>query len=174
MALKPEERAVLVNSISKGCDCYTPEILNKLGDEELTGLKAKVDAKLVENAKPITDQEWLDKAPPGIRTVVVNAMKREAEEKTQLIATITANKRNVFTAEVLNSKTNDELRGIAALAAPERENVSQPFNTPNYQGAAAPLVSGRQTLTANFRSEDVDDMSPPTLNYAEMAKLPQK
>jgi hypothetical protein len=80
---------------------------------------------------PMTEQEWLDSAPSGIREVVENAMAREQQEKESFISKIVVNEKNPFTKEYLNSLSVKELEGIAVLAGSREKPRSV-----NYEGQA--------------------------------------
>lgn len=87
-----------------------------------------------------TPQEYIANAPAGIREVLQHGLEAFEAEKASLVAEITANKANVFTAEVLKTKSLSELKGIAALArasAPAAPRL-------NFQGAAGfdPINNG--------------------------------
>jgi hypothetical protein len=88
-------------------------------------------------AAPTTDAEWLASAPAGIRNVVTNALQQEAATKAALIADITANEANIFTAEQLGAMDVNGLKGVAALA-------HKPTPVSNWAGAGTPPVVANQ------------------------------
>lgn len=107
--------------------------------------------------KPLTDDEWLQSAPPGVQRVVRNAFKIEQDEKAKLIGVITANQANVFLKDQLQSMDVDALRGIAALAQQEE--------------AKPPLYFGANVPATNRGKADEDDYLPlPTFNMDEQKK----
>ncbi len=95
----------------------------------------------------MTAEQYIAQAPPQIAEVLANGVKAHNKEKAELVASITANKQNVFTAEQLNAKPLNELQGIAKLAvntgttdfsgqgdpvqAPT-DNVEAPLDTPEW------------------------------------------
>lgn len=125
-------------------------------------------------AKPQTDEEWFKSAPPGIQSVVRNAMIAEAQEKEQLIERILTNDANPFSKEQLqkfplveNGEGTVGLRTLAQFAGTGDDGAQQHYNLPSYLGAAAPVSNRRRgTKDDNFKNEDLD-MAPPTINWAE-------
>ena len=103
--------------------------------------------------KAKTTEEFIQEAPEGIREVLTNSMAVMQNEKSKLIAIITANKRNTFTEDMLASKSLEELSAIATLAT-EAEVEKPP--TANYIGQG--LV---QSATANTE----EPLSLPVLNF---------
>jgi hypothetical protein len=65
--------------------------------------------------KPLTEVEWLAKAPAGIRQVVANSMAKEAAEKSALTAKILAAPGCLFNADMLAPLTTNDLSAIASL-----------------------------------------------------------
>lgn len=102
----------------------------------------------------VTENRWLAGAPPRIRSVVVNALRFEREQKLALANQITLNRRNRFTKEYLMGMDLEELQAIADLAVPPGK--SQPI----YTGAPGGIV-------ANEDQVDRDDvLIPPTLDFS--------
>ena len=112
----------------------------------------KEEASPVEN-KAKTTEEFIKEAPEGIREVLTNSMAVMQNEKSKLIAIITANKRNTFTEDMLASKSLEELSAIATLAT-EAEVEKPP--TANYIGQG-PV----QSISANTE----EPLSLPILNF---------
>lgn len=84
--------------------------------------------------------EYIEKeVPPELRDVFREGMAANMAERQKAIATITANKRNQFTAEQLNSMNTATLKGLASLAV-EPEPAPAPavnaYGAYYYGGAA--------------------------------------
>lgn len=141
------------------------KFVKDMTDEELEAElnSRKKPTKNTDNGdEPLTDSEWLEKAPEGIRSVVQNAMRMEKAQKDKLIATITANKRNKFSKDALVGKPLEELELLAELAANSDEE-SQSNRRPNYAGAA-------NAPTSNFSADDDNDrdfLPLPTMNFEQ-------
>ncbi len=103
-------------------------------EEEMPAKKKKGKKKMANNSANDADA-WLRQAPPEIRTVVTNAMKRERAEKDKLVKTIVANENNVFTREFLSLKSTEELEGIVKLVGNGRRAPTQ-----SYVGANVPMT----------------------------------
>ena len=113
-----------------------------------------------EQAKPTGNQElsvdqYIANAPEGMRDVLRAGVASYAREKQALVAKITANKRNPFTAEQLMTRGLEELKGLAQLA---EEPVARP---PHFAGQAEPATvnnqGGEEPLEApklNFETKD--------------------
>jgi hypothetical protein len=111
-----------------------------------------------EEPKKVTANEWLDAAPAEVQSVVRNAMRVEAEEKAQLIKTITANTNNPYKPEELNAMSVDQLRPIAKLAIVVEQKKVDPL--PSFLGASVPFT------TVNSEGFDRNDILPlPTMTY---------
>lgn len=98
------------------------------------------------------EARYLNRLPPRIRSVVVNALRFEHAQKRQLIANIRSNPRNRFSDQYLINMGLDELQALSDLASPRRSQ-------PSYAGAA-----GGPTL--NEVNVDRDDLLvPPVLEF---------
>jgi len=139
-----------------------------LTDEEKAAAdKAAADKKKkpVGNEAPaevpaeMTMNEYIEKAPKEYREVLQNGLNAHKAQKDALIATITANKANDFTAEFLATKEVQELQGLAKLAGGVTDNhrTTVPMM---YEGANVPLG----TITGNA---EVKTLAIPTMNFAE-------
>lgn len=93
--------------------------LSKTSDteDEVKETPATNQVKVENTVKP-TAEQYIQNAPPEIREVLASSLATMNAEKKRLINVITSNERNTFTEEFLKTKTVDELRGIAAIAAP--------------------------------------------------------
>lgn len=193
-----KERKGLIDNLIGNCACddakpWTEEdrpILNALSDEKLVALNEYNEAvanalaerdeeeeeeevtttnKQNDPPKEKTAKEWMAEAPPEIRSIVGNAMRRENEHRANLITTITANESNPFSKEELNTEPTEKLEKLAKAFSPKEESHSFTPPAPLYTGAAAPLGNSRaQSATdiAEFRKKN-QDMVPPTVNFKE-------
>ena len=88
-------------------------------------------------AKPVTFEELLQNADPGLRDSIHDGIAANQQERAALITKITGNAANTFKPEELGAMRTPQLRAIAALVAPP---VAQPgyggYRAPNYAGAA--------------------------------------
>jgi hypothetical protein len=96
---------------------------------------------------PQTADEYVANAPDEIKDMLTNGLAAHKAERATLVATITANKANTFTADQLATKDMAELKGIAALAA---------LKPANYSGQADPAVASNQ---------DDEPLALPTMNF---------
>jgi hypothetical protein len=86
--------------------------------------------------KPKNMDEYLKEMPVELQNTIRESLARDEEEKGKLIGVIKANERNVFSDDFLQNKSLQELRGMACLAAPEKEEETvQMFN---FQGQGDP------------------------------------
>lgn len=138
---------------------HSPESREKLmGLDDNTLAAIHSAAKLASNAKketpagsvlpkveapkaPATVDEFIGNAPKEMQDVLRSGVQAHNAEKTRLIETIVANKANVFSKEVLQNKTLDELKGIAALAAASAPAAAPAAGTMDFSalGHAAPI-----------------------------------
>jgi len=100
--------------------------------------------------KPITNEEYINNAPPGVRDVLKRAMAAEQRAKDACIKTITGNANNPFTPEFLATKSVDELEGLAKLASgPVSNNTNGTVSLPPmYFGQATPVGNAALTTEA--------------------------
>lgn len=104
-----------------------------------------------------TVEEYIAKAPEGMRDVLTNGLATHNAQRTALIEKITANKACKFTKEYLATKGLGELQGLAALAGvPETTEVANP---PMFAGAATPAGP-----TANTEADE-GGLDLPTMNF---------
>ena len=80
--------------------------------------------------KDVSVDEHIQNAPVGIRDVLLTSVATHQEEKEKLVTRITANKRNTFSKEELQSKSLKELKSLVLLA--EEPRPSNPL--PNFAG----------------------------------------
>jgi len=94
---------------------------------------------------PKTVDEYIANAPEGMREVLQSGIDAHKAEKNKLIATITANKQNVFSADYLQTMPLAELKGIAVLAA----GAEKPRNPAMFVGdPGTPATNQEEPLTA--------------------------
>lgn len=112
----------------------------------------------VANQGPMTVQEWMDKAPPEIRSVVTNALNFEKKQRQELVKEITANKKCPFTVEYLNGRTMEELQGLAILATnkEEKESAQSSILTPHYAGVVGAPAVHNMGIEDDFANQDQD------------------
>ncbi len=187
MALKPEEKKQIVDNLIGNCgDCgWTEkdrETLNAMKDENLVTMeecRKKMAAnaqKLAEaetknqqlaanQARRLTDQEWMDQAPPPVKRLLANAQAIEAQEKTQLITRLVSNIDDdgvrKAQADRLAARSVEDLRADVALLP----QASPIIPTANYLGMAPAF--GQPVANDGV---DKDDILPlPTINWAKQA-----
>lgn len=97
---------------------------------------------------------YLNRLPPRVRSVVINALRFEQAQKQQLVNNIKQNPRNRFSDQYLLNMDLDELQALADLASNRRPQ-------PSFAGA-----SGGPTL--NQLGVDVRDdlLIPPVLEFS--------
>lgn len=110
----------------------------------------------VENVEP-TVEEYIAKAPAGMRDMLSAGLAAHNAEKAKLVSAITANKRNVFTAEQLNAKGLGELKALATLAQETPAANAQPAQ-PTFVGMGEP---------APVSNQGVVPLVAPTLNWGK-------
>jgi hypothetical protein len=107
----------------------------------------------------LTADEYIANAPVGIRGMLLDGMAQANNERTTLIAEITGNAANSFTAEQLAAKETPELRSLAKLAR-GMGGGSDLYSSyrPNYAGAAAAPPVGNA-------AEPLAGPGLPTMNF---------
>ena len=80
----------------------------------------------------LTVDQYIANAPEGMQGVLRAGLKSHEDEKKGLITKITANERNPFTAEQLQVKSLDELRGLVQLASSPEDPA--PVQEPHFGG----------------------------------------
>lgn len=134
-----KKKSVLKKMTKNGGDCGCPDLATN-------------------QTKQLTEKEWLDAAPPKIRSVVANAIRFEQSKKQELIDQIIANERNPFSDEYLQARSLDELQGLAALASAEKKTRSGVLND---YAAGAGQTSTVPALNEDFYTEDQDLIPEP-------------
>lgn len=134
--------------------------------------------------EPLTLEQSLDLLHPEIREVVANSIQSNKKTKQELIVKLTANvsdkaKKERITTN-LETKTLSELEDMAELLPSSNTNNQLPNinnRLPNQRFLNANIGSENTTPTQNqlgdegdTDSDDVQAMSPPTLNYKEISE----
>ena len=126
------------------------EVTDDVQDEDLDQPTDEEGREKENVAGAVTENEYLSRLPNRVRSVVLNALKFEHQQKANLVGTITANSRNRFSERYLMRMGIDELQALADLAAPRR----------NYMAAA-----GGPTLNeANIDRDDI--LTVPVIEFA--------
>ena len=86
------------------------------------------EAEVTDNQEPQTVEEYIQKAPPGMRDVLRAGHLSHLAEKKRLVNTITANERNKFSEKVLMAKDVNELQNLACLASNVKTEESPVHN----------------------------------------------
>ena len=131
-------------------------------DEEMTG-----------NA--MTDEEWFANAPPGVASVVANAMNLANEEKARIIEQMTCNlagSQKTAAIKALADCTLNDLKILAPIAAKPAQAVTVnqvPGLTRrgNFSGAGNP---GGVTTNKKGQASSSEPLIMPTINFAELSK----
>lgn len=131
---------------------------NKKKEEPKPEPKPVLNADGTPIAAPETDDDWLKKAPPGIRASITNAMAIEKTEKEKLIKVITSNKNNKFNPDYLLTQDIPFLTNVAAMAGGEAA-PQQTGPPPMWLTGPAPVVN------AAGAKEDKEPLKVPTMNF---------
>lgn len=131
-----------------------PPVDNKVEEKKEEKKEVKPPVGNTEPKKPETMEEYIAKAPEGIREVLNASVASLKQEKDRLIAVITANEKNEFTKEYLGTKGVDELRGLAKLAAKENHVEN---NEP------VPMFFGQNEVVDNEKAPQ--GLPLPTMNF---------
>ena len=136
-----------------------------------------------------TLNEWLESAPPEVRSVIANAQRIEQKQKLEIVAELVGNSRAKTKADkealhkFLMAKPLDELQTLNQLAPAPRKTEPTANAMPDLSGYLTehrmPDYSGLgevEEFTANAGDEDdttLEDapLAIPTVNWAEEAKL---
>jgi hypothetical protein len=154
-----DHREFLMNCSDEQLDTFTANAAEKpaepdqkLGDKPV---EPKVETPDVPAANQ-TFEEFMASAPVEYQGMVNHGLKTYEAEKKQLIATITANEKNLFTPEQLGTKDVDELKAIARLA----ENAEKAPGKPSY--------AGNGEVVGNDNGEHTEEpLVMPTMNFEE-------
>lgn len=134
--------------------------------------KAMEDKEPTENKQgDLSVEEWLEMsdAPAAIKSIVINQVRAEKEERAGLIKKITANKDNEIPKSELEGLSLPMLRGLAKAIAPEKGKTTE--NESKGKGESKPLFLGAASgIFQTNNSEDDEDDAPldiPTINFYE-------
>lgn len=132
---------------------------NKKPTKNAADPEPEPEPKPEDEENEMTDNQWLEKAPAGVRAVVAEAMAFNQARKGELIAQIVANKRNPFAKEELDGMDIKQLQKLTALAAVEAKQPAHPL----YAGAAAPVGNARNEVT----DAETDILPLPVMNFSK-------
>lgn len=144
--------------IEKKTEDVKPEVKNAEPEKKVEKKEEKVEVKNAEpEKKPLTTEEYIASAPAEIQSVWNEMRKVFNGQKDALIASILSNKACDFTKEFLQTKSMDELRGLAKLAGMQKktEDAVPMFN-----------YSGQQDA-ANTTNADVEILDLPTMTFEQ-------
>lgn len=130
-----------------------PTIKQDEEKDQPTSKTKKVSMEVTENQ---WSEQWLDRAPPAIREVVINALQFQNEQKRQLVTRITTNQKNRFNEDYLMNHSVEELQAWADMVAPAQQGRRQPI----FAGAAGGPVFNEDPIDR----DDILDI--PTLEFA--------
>lgn len=111
----------------------------------------------------ISVDEYVANAPPAIRDMLQAGLQAHNAEKQRLIATITANKANVFSTDELSNMPMTQLQGLAKLAEVPVTNQQPSQNSgtkPNYAGAVGGAAVNNSEL-------DNEPLIPRTMEWTK-------
>lgn len=103
----------------------------------------------------VTVDEYIDNAPEGMRDMLRAGVTAHAQEKAKFVQMVTANERNPFTAEQLQEKGLEELKGLAQLA----EVV------PDKKKPLAPSFAGQAPVTPTENEDAEEALVAPTMGF---------
>lgn len=117
--------------------------LEAFGEDRLVEITAKLAAAAAPPPaappeKPLSDEEWMAKAPASVRAMHARVEREEKEKRDGLIKSL-ASMQKEFTAEQLAAKPTEELQSLSRLLGKEPAAV--------YAGVAFPLEP--ETLAAH-------------------------
>lgn len=116
---------------------------------------------------PMTEAEWLRKAPKGIRTILLNAQRQEQAKRNKLIETLTDN--SDFTADELQGFDTDKLAKMAKMMARQpafnEEADGEDGDHDSYFGAAPAINQS----SGGVATKQEDMLIAPTINWEEEA-----
>lgn len=128
---------------------------------------------VAEEKKVITDNEWFEQAPPGIRAAVQNAVRIETREKQLIVNRLTAHMvdgdpKTAAIAKLMSKPIDDlmERESMMPKPAPTANNEGTGTSTlPLYftSAVAAPVVN------ATNKERESDYALPMTINYNDLA-----
>jgi hypothetical protein len=136
-------------------------------EEEVAALPEKKPVLPMMNA----EQQWLASAPPGIRDTIKSAMKIERDAKVKLVSKLVGNVKDDARRQEMGkrfmTKNLSELEDLVSLIPTAPTANAQPEPTWFFQGAGGPPAI---ETNAAADEDDIASMTPPTTNWAELAK----
>jgi len=182
------------------CDEDDQEVLNELTDELLLGwagdienaqsdddkaivntmreaLGEELTPELVANAlkpkasKALTDDEWMDIAPPQVKSAMQTAMAITANERRGIVERLVANvedaDKKAALTKSLSKKSTDDLREMSELIPKAAKEEAGTLNS--YLGSAVP---SHETSVEN---EDPDEILPiPAIDWAAVGRAQRR
>ncbi len=119
--------------------------------------KDKDDEEASASVENMTAEEYIDKnVPVAMKGVLRSGLASYNASKAKLVEVITANEKNRFTKEQLESKELDELSSLAALAA-HTEKQQEEVSALNYAGQ----------LDATHNETEEEPLDVPVMNFAK-------
>jgi len=112
------------------------------------------------NSDALTVEEYIANAPEGIRDMLKAGLAAHQRDRQDLIDVVVANEKNIFSEAQLNTKSIDELHGLAALAGVDEVPVANAAVAPSYAGAAAPAP------VRNAKDGEEQPLLIPTMNWS--------
>lgn len=136
-------------------------------EEEAADEEEDDEEEMTDNSRPMTEAEWLAKAPKSLRSVVQNAQRREAAEKQELIANMTDHleyDQKSLLVKVLNAESFNKLQTLSTLTAKSTTEVLTPVH--NYRGQAVPM----RVISDKSKVDPNEVLALPTINWKKESK----
>lgn len=162
------------------------EVANEEEEDEEEVVPAKKKAKAakagkVENSEEMSEKEFWEKAPKGLRNQFARLAKQEKTRKKAIIKDLLANESVPFSEEYLQERDLEELEGLALMASKtkgpdddddddddtdDENGIFRNGHGPNYGAAAGGVaVNRRGKKTAVEDDEDDEPLVMPTINF---------
>ena len=144
IAKEGERHEVLANAMKKGVTDPggNTHTWNEKTNEWDMKKPEKKEEVIVNTEKPLTEEEWLEKAPAGVREQLSFAQNEMRKQKTDLVERLTANVKDeqeqAKLSEKFMAKNLEDLQDMAVILPEPVKTVA------NYGGAATP-----EQVTAN-------------------------
>lgn len=126
----------------------------KLAETAKLAANAEVDADVDADVTPVTLEGYLNGVPAEVADQVREGLALQKERKDHLIAGLTANKQNTFTAEELSGMDLKTLKSVAQLA-----------NVPDYSGDN--VGQGTSRVNAEADADEAYTPAPSILSFKE-------
>lgn len=163
-AMPFDKKAHVTSLIGNGFEEKDRTWLEALADDNLAKILPKTTTTVQTNTVPVqtpaptpvqtnttpapapTLEQYIASAPPVLQEILQNGVQAHNDQKASLVKSIIANKANVFSEAFLNTKTIQELKGLASLAGASAQPVGNGMFLPgvqipvaNYAGLAGPI-----------------------------------